>query len=150
MLAPFYHVGIIVPDLGQAMRDLTSTLGLSWAGEQRFDLPVLVSGQTVERDLRFVYSTEGPPYVELIEANEPPWQADDGIQHIGLWCEDVVGEMEKLVAEDGFSLAATGITRKGGPGGFAYLNSPTGLLVELVDSRGKEAFDGWIAGGSYL
>lgn len=150
MLAPFYHVGIIVPELGEAMRDLTSTLGLSWASEQRAEMPVLLDGRLVTRDISFVYSTDGPPYVELIGANEPPWELQDGLQHMGVWCEDVVGEMEKLVTQDGFTTVATGVNRAGAPGGFAYLNSPTGLLVELVDHRGKTAFDRWIGGGDYL
>jgi hypothetical protein len=150
MLAPFYHVGIIVPELGEAMRDLTSTLGLNWASEQRAEMPILLNGIQTTRDIQFVYSTDGPPYVELIGANEPPWELQDGLQHMGIWCEDVVADMEKLVNEDGYTVAATGVTRKGGPGGFAYLNSPTGLLVELVDQRGKAALEGWIAGGDYM
>jgi hypothetical protein len=150
MLAPFYHVGIIVPELGQAMRELTSNLGLSWASEQRFELPVLIDGQVVDRDINFVYSTDGPPYIELIAANEPPWELQDGLQHLGIWCEDVVDEMHRLVTEDGYTAAATGAGRNGETRGFAYLNSPTGLLVELVDKRGKAAFDRWVAGGDYM
>ena len=150
MLAPFYHVGIIVPELGPAMRDLTSNMGLSWASEQRADMPVLIDGQVVSRDISFVYSTDGPPYIELIAANEPPWEIQDGLQHLGIWCEDVLGEMHRLVTEDGYTVAATGVNRKGETRGFAYLNSPTGLLLELVDKRGKEAFDRWVAGGDYL
>jgi catechol 2,3-dioxygenase-like lactoylglutathione lyase family enzyme len=149
MLAPFYHVGLIVPDLAQAKRDLTATLGLSWASEQRREMPVLIGGRSVQRDISFVYSTDGPPYVELIGANEPPWNATDGLHHIGMWSEDVVADMEALVAER-YTVAATGLNRKGLAGGFAYLNSPTGLLVELVDTRGKASFDRWLAGGEYL
>jgi len=149
MLAPFYHVGLIVPELGQAQRDLTSTLGLSWASQQRREIPVLVNGETVQRDISFVYSIEGPPYIELIGANEPPWNARDGLHHVGIWSEDVVADMEALVAEK-YTVAATGLNREGSSGGFAYLNSPTGILLELVDTRGKASFDRWLAGGEYL
>lgn len=149
MLAPFYHVGLIVPELGEAMRDLSSTLGLTWAKQQRGEMPVIVDGRQVTRDISFVYSIEGPPHVELIGANEPPWCAQDGLHHMGIWTEDVVGDMEKLVAEK-YSITATGVGRDGNPSRFAYLTSPTGLLVELVDTRSKAAFDRWVAGGDYL
>lgn len=149
MLAPFYHVGLIVPELGQAMRDLTGTLGLRWASQQRREMPVLVNGRTVQRDISFVYSVDGPPYVELIGANEPPWSAQEGLHHMGMWSEDVVADMEAMVAEN-YTVAATGLNRKGYSGGFAYLSSPTGVLVELVDTRGKASFERWLAGGDYL
>ena len=148
MIAPFSHVGLVVPELGQAQRDLSSTLGLGWASQQRRTIPVRVDGTTLERTLRFVYSREGPPYVELIEADEPPWDLREGLHHMGLWSEDILADIEGLVAGD-FTLAATGVDRRGRSGGFAYLSSPTGLLVELVDQRGRAAFDRWIAGGEY-
>ena len=148
MLAPFYHVGIIVPELGEAMRDLSSTLGLTWAKEQRRAFPVTVNGELVDRDIHFAYSMTGPPYVELIQANEPPWELRDGLHHMGIWSEDVVGDTEKLLAQK-YSIAATAFERPGYAGGFAYLNSPTGLLVELVDSVSKESFDRWVGGGDF-
>jgi hypothetical protein len=149
MLAPFYHVGLIVPELGQAQRDLTSTLGLSWASQQRREMPVLVNGEIVELNISFVYSIEGPPYIELIGTNEPPWSAKVGLHHMGIWSEDIVADMEALISEK-YTVAATGVNRRGSSGGFAYLSSPTGILLELVDTRGKESFDRWLAGGEYL
>lgn len=148
MLAPFFHVGVIVPELGEAQRALGSTLGLTWASQQRREMPVQINGETVHRDISFVYSLEGPPYVELIGANEPPWNLRGGMHHLGMWSSDIVADIDAMVA-DSYSVAATGLNRKGYSGGFAYLNSPTGLLVELVDIRGKDAFDRWLAGGDY-
>lgn len=148
MQAPFYHVGIVVPELGQAQRDLTSTLGLHWASVQRRDMPVWIGGRATRREISFVYSVEGPPHVELIGAAEPPWQASEGLHHMGVWSEDVVADMEALVAER-YTVAATGLDRHGRHGGFAYLSSPTGLLVELVDARTKSSLDRWLAGGEF-
>ena len=51
---------------------------------------------------------------------------------MGIWSEDIVADMEALVAEK-YSVFATGLNRKDYAGGFAYLTSPTGLLLELVD-----------------
>jgi catechol 2,3-dioxygenase-like lactoylglutathione lyase family enzyme len=148
MLAPFYHVGIIVPDLAQAQRDLTSTLGLTWASEQRQEMPVMVNGTLVERDISFVYSITGPPHVELIAANEPPWTAQDGLQHMGIWSEDLIADIDALVAEN-YTVTANGLNRNNEVRRFAYLTSPTGLLVELVDARGKPALERWLAGGDF-
>ncbi|MFV0463943.1 MAG: VOC family protein [Nostocoides sp.] len=149
MQAPFYHVGLIVPDLGQARRDLTGSLGLTWASEQHADMPVLIDGEPTTRELCFVYSVEGPPYVELIAAAEPPWDMREGMHHMGIWSEDLLEDLETLESQ-GYRKAVTGITRGGASGGFAYLNSPAGLLVELVDTRSKAAFDRWLAGGEYF
>ena len=85
------------PSWARPMRDLSSTMGLTWASEQRRAFPITLRGETVERDIQFVYSVTGPPYVELIGANEPPWSAQDGLHHMGIWSEDVVGDIEKLV-----------------------------------------------------
>jgi hypothetical protein len=148
MIAPFYHVGIIVPELGRAQRDLTASLGLSWASEQRRAMPVVIDGATVQRDISFVYSIDGPPHIELIGANEPPWNPRDGLHHMGIWSEDIVADMQALLDQD-YTVAATGEGRGGSPVGFAYLNGPTGVLVELVETRSKPAFERWLAGGEF-
>ncbi len=148
MFAPFYHVGIIVPELAEAKRGLTATLGLDWASDQRREMQINVDGELVDRDIRFVYSTGEPPHVELIEANLPPWELRDGLHHIGVWSEDIAADIEKYAAEK-YRIRASGLNRKKHPGGFAYLSSPSQLLVELVDTRGKPAFDRWLAGGDF-
>ena len=51
------------------------------------------------RDISFVYSVDGPPHVELIAATEPPWCAQEGLHHMGMWTEDVVADMDALVAD---------------------------------------------------
>lgn len=149
MLAPFFHVGLVVPELGEAQRNLSATLGLSWAKPQRGELPMMVNGGLVRRDISFVYSVEGPPYIELIGAGEHPWQAAGGLHHLGIWSEDIVADMEALVAAR-YTITATGVSRKGTAAGFAYLTSPTGVLLELVDTRSRESFNRWLSGGDYL
>lgn len=142
MRSPFYHIGMVVPDIDEAMRHLGDTLGLRWAKVQRTAMGVTVAGERVSRDISFVYSTDGPPYIELISVSEPPWAAKDGIHHLGYWTDDLVADLGALLA-DGYTLAARGR-------GFAYLSSPTGALVELVDTRSIPMFDRWMAGGDYL
>src|ERR1022692_3706367 len=66
---PFFHVGTLVRDIDQAAADFARILGL------RFE-PVrsapLVSGEM----MRFCYSLQGPPYLELVQMAETS---------IGLW-----------------------------------------------------------------
>jgi Glyoxalase/Bleomycin resistance protein/Dioxygenase superfamily len=147
--APFFHVGIIVPDLGQARRDLSSTLGLTWSRERHVEIPVVIQGKRVERNMTVVYSVEGPPYLELVVESGPPWNAQDGLHHMGMWSEDIIADIDALVAQK-YTLEATTDNRLDNyNNGFAYLKSPTGILVELVDSRRRAPFTNWITGGEY-
>jgi catechol 2,3-dioxygenase-like lactoylglutathione lyase family enzyme len=86
---PFFHVGVLVRDIDQAAADFGTMLGL------RFE-PVrsapLVSGET----MRFCYSLQGPPYLELVQMAATslgiwgPEQAD-GLHHIAFADPDVPG-----------------------------------------------------------
>jgi Glyoxalase/Bleomycin resistance protein/Dioxygenase superfamily len=141
MITPFFHVGIIVPELGQAQRDMTSILGLTWEPIMKVELPVLVGERTVERRVTLVYSLEGPPYVELIEASEPPWAAQDGLHHLGIWSEDVAADIEALSSKGHVELGTGVVDGEGTKGGFSYLSGPTGVVLELVDVATQAAFD---------
>jgi catechol 2,3-dioxygenase-like lactoylglutathione lyase family enzyme len=86
---PFFHVGVLVRDIDQAAEDFAKTLGL------RFE-PVrsapLVTGET----MRFCYSLQGPPYLELVQMAATslgiwgPEQAE-GLHHIAFADPDVPG-----------------------------------------------------------
>jgi catechol 2,3-dioxygenase-like lactoylglutathione lyase family enzyme len=146
MIAPFYHVGIVVPDLGQARRDLSSSLGLTWSRERHVDMAIVVDGRPVQLKTALVYSVEGPPHVELIVECGPPWNIREGMHHIGVWSEDILADMNALVAEK-YTVAATTDNRSDNyVNGFAYMKGPTGLLIELVDSRRMGPLNSWLTG----
>lgn len=142
MLPPYYHIGLVVPDIDAAMDHLGRTLGLHWAKLQHTDMGVTIDGERVTREISFVYSTDGPPYLELISESGPPWAPHEGLHHLGFWTDDLPTDLARMLA-DGYTMAARGR-------GFAYLSSPTGTYVELVDTRSRPAFDRWMAGGDYL
>jgi methylmalonyl-CoA/ethylmalonyl-CoA epimerase len=86
---PFFHVGTLVRDIDQAAADFTKILGL------RFE-PVrsapLVSGEI----MRFCYSLQGPPYLELVQMAETSmglWglEQGEGLHHIAFGDPDVPG-----------------------------------------------------------
>jgi catechol 2,3-dioxygenase-like lactoylglutathione lyase family enzyme len=86
---PFFHVGVLVRDIDQAAEDFGLTLGL------RFE-PVrsapLVTGET----MRFCYSLQGPPYLELVQMAATSlgiWgpEEGEGLHHIAFADPDVPG-----------------------------------------------------------
>ena len=66
----------------------------------RFD-DIVEDGVRVERELRLVYSVEGPPFLELIEAQDDGvWgrQHGEGLHHIGVWQNGLEARIAELAA----------------------------------------------------
>jgi hypothetical protein len=57
---PFFHLGILVRDIDQAARDFSALLGL------RFE-PVRAAPVVTGEVMRFRYSLDGPPFLELVQ-----------------------------------------------------------------------------------
>ena len=147
-----FHVGVRVADLDAAMQQLGPALGVRWAEPRdRDDQPVWTPGGGLERvPLRFCYSVEGPMHIELLESSGGSvWDAGDapGTHHIGVWVDDVDAESERLISL-GWSLEAcrSDPGADGTHGIFAYLQPPTGLLVEVVSREIQPVFEAWWAG----
>jgi hypothetical protein len=84
---PFFHVGILVRDIEIAAGDFSAVLGLEF--EPVRTAPV-VSGEM----MRFRYSLQGPPYLEIVEmAGSGIWAPDrgEGLHHIAFADPDVRG-----------------------------------------------------------
>ena len=69
---PFYHVGLVVPDVHAAMEQYTQTLGLTWATPHESALKVIVDGEPRVGQLAVTYSLQGPPHLELIQERSGP------------------------------------------------------------------------------
>ncbi len=97
-----YHVGVLVEDLDAAMARFGQVLGLTFPEPRTIHLSDLVEyGETVVRDLRVVYSNEGPPFLELIEAQDGGlWghQHGEGLHHIGMWQDGLEARMAEMQA----------------------------------------------------
>jgi hypothetical protein len=143
MLTPFYHVGIVVPDIERAQKEVGGALGLTWGTPMTIPVPVDYGGEVTLREFTFVYSVEGPPLVELVAVGSPPWTVSEGVHHVGHWSTDLAVDTQSLQS-NGFTLVAHGVNEAGALFGFVYLRSPSGLLVELVDV----AVQAMLAGGS--
>ena len=98
--APFFHVGILVEDMHDAIARFGEVLGLDFATPPRSLIPQLDEGGEVrDWEVYVSYSRQGPPHFELIEA------AGDGIfgaqqgygfHHLGAWIEDAPAFAQRL------------------------------------------------------
>jgi hypothetical protein len=128
-VAAFYHVGLIVENLQEAMDELSQSVGLHW--EEPHD------SEYGSSRIRVTMSIEGPPFIELIQG-EPGglWDTSQGsrMDHIGFWAEDLESEKQKLSAAGmvlDFDSAHYGFGTRGSV--FSYHRSPkTGLRIELI------------------
>lgn len=146
-----YHTGIRVPDLDAAMAELGPTLDVTWADVRDFPEMALWTPddgvQTVA--LRFTYSCEGPQHVELLEASPGCiWDGreDPGVHHLGVWVDDVAAEVDAAVAA-GWTCIAASAPPDGGYGPWAYLQPPSGTIVEVVSEAIRAHFEPWWAEG---
>jgi hypothetical protein len=148
----FFHVGYVVPDLGEAMRRLTASAGLRWAAART--LPVTlrtdVLGLTgeISTAVSLTYSVQGPPHLELI-AEQPGtiWSGEHPrLHHLGYWSGRFADDIAALTRA-GFEFEAGAVDEDGALTRFAYLREPhTGLRVELRDRARRPAMQRWLRG----
>ena len=146
-----YHLGVRVPDIGQAMDEMGSSLGLEWCSlQERAQTVWLPDDGVVDIPLKFTYSTTGPMHVELLEgAPGSVWdgRVSPGAHHIGVWSDDVRGDTQSLL-DAGWTLLMAQAPPENGYGAFTYVQPPSGLIVELVWSAIAPMFQRWFDGGS--
>ena len=144
-----FHVGVRVPSLEAAMDEIGASLGVTWAEPRENPAQTLwtPAGGAQEIHLKYTYSAEGPQHIELLEG--PPgtfWDGREhaGAHHVGVWADDVSAETERLVALGWTLVGAQHDPGAGsGVGLFTYLQPPSGLIVELVDSAVVPFFEQW-------
>ncbi|MFI5665063.1 VOC family protein [Streptomyces sp. NPDC051684] len=142
-MTAFYHVCFVVPDIEQTMRDFRRSAGVEWSEP--------ASDRLGEWDYRIVFTTGGPPFIELIEGpSGSPWDASAGARfdHIGFWTSDVRESSRRLEAE-GLPVDFTGCPY-GRPFAYHQVNS-IGARIELVDVARQSPFlDRWHPGGEAM
>ncbi|OBH43150.1 VOC family protein [Mycobacterium mantenii] len=130
----FYHTGIIVPDLDEAMARLSALAGYRWITPVSYTLPFRTTSGTQEVTSTFVYSLQAP-HVELIkEVPGTAWTAAPGnaIHHLGYWTDNLA-ESAKILEDNGFSFEATADTAPPELALFAYYLDAAGTRIEIVD-----------------
>jgi catechol 2,3-dioxygenase-like lactoylglutathione lyase family enzyme len=147
---PGYHIALIVEDLERATSELSAGLGLTWAKVQRRDVTRHTDDGRHDVEFAFVYSLQGPPYMELIEQRrDDPLLAELGLHHIGVWCDDDRPAESARLEGLGFPLESVNVGADGAWTGGLY-HQVGGLRVELVDmGRSGPGLCRYLAGGDY-
>jgi len=146
-----FHVGYIVSDVEIAMAQLSEATGISWHPPQVFSLDIHMGNERVGFDVRFTYSKEGPLQIEVAQGPAGTlWDVDEygGPNHNGYWTDDLVGDIDRLKGR-GFEVLYSGAGDEPGPQGFAMLQSPWGMRVELIDEVMLPMFETWYRTGSF-
>jgi hypothetical protein len=146
-----YHVAWVVPDLESAMDDFSS-VGLRWATPvTRHIVTKTPESERQAWSIDVTYSIDDPVHVELIEdCPGSPWQLDtSGVpHHMGWWAHDLRRDIKRLESE-GYRLDAWMVDEDDQPTRFAYLQSPAGMRVELVDIAARPQLRAWWSGLPY-
>ena len=144
-----FHVGYIVADIDEAMRRLSDAAGVTWHPPQVFALDIMVGDERQQFETRFTYSVEGPVQLEVAEGPAGTlWDAEvhGGPNHNGYWTDDLVGDIDRLVAGGGqLVFAGAG---ENGPEGFAMVDV-AGSRIELIDEVMQPMFDTWYRTGTF-
>ncbi|MGF1617795.1 MAG: VOC family protein [Acidimicrobiia bacterium] len=152
---PYYHIGILVPDLDEAVERFSDVLGVTFADRVYQDSQHFDDGGVL-RDLRLhlTYSIDGPPYYELIEA-----QGDEGLysikhgaglHHVGIWEPDPTAKREEYYAK-GMTHEAT-IYRPDGSIIVTFFDPEPlgGVRIEFANLDLKEGHESWLTGGDFV
>lgn len=146
-----FKVGLLVEDLEAAMRDVGRWLGVTWTPVQESPLVLQVGLRREAVELRYVYSTSGPVFLELLQSRPDGYYAapqGSHLHHVGRWVDDLAKASAELTAAD-FPMEAAGIDGEGNwPAMFAFHRGRHGLRVELVDRAMQPSFEGWLSGGT--
>lgn len=146
-----FHSGVLVPDLGAAMSDLGTSLGVEWAATREVEQSVWSpEAGCATVPLRFTYSVHGPQHIELVEGpTGTVWAAGEtpGVHHVGVWVDDVEKETRSLLGA-GWHMIAAHHPPEDGFGVFSYVAPPSGLIVELVASVIRPQFEAWWSAGA--
>jgi hypothetical protein len=130
-----FHTAYVVPDLEKAMEQLGRGLELKWTEPRVTHRVVHTAAGDQDMTFRVVFSYEGPPHVELIEAKAGTMfdGAEITVHHVGVWTDDVNAASARL-AEQGLPWAAhmdSDTVR--GRWRVAFNRNPYGGYVELLD-----------------
>ncbi len=140
------HFAVVVDDLETAMARHAELMGITWPPIRELDRSFRRGdGTAFHARLRVVYSRQGPPYLELIEAvPHSPWVMDPtgGLHHIALWSDHLVEDSARL-SKAGAPLELTYDTTEA-VHGFAYHREPSGGRLEIIDTALRPTIEAWI------
>ncbi|MET8661712.1 VOC family protein [Streptomyces griseus] len=150
--SPYFHVGVVVLALEEAMAQFSLHHGISFPEPATIRIPN--PGEPGgDHEIRVVYSNEGAPFYELIEATASdifPSVSQGEVHHVGVWEDDMARRVAELRA-GGIGIEASGRGLEGHAGLMEGAvphwvitePGPTGLRFEYVDSAMRPGIDAW-------
>lgn len=141
-LLPYYHVGIVVPDVAVARAQLSQQLGVAWGPVLHLDAADYRdgSGRDLVLPTTMCYSVDAP-HLELIqEVPGSVWVCNEysNLHHIGFWSDDLAADGSDLTGS-GCPLQLAGRAGEHAPVSFAYHRNDLGVRIEIVDGDMREA-----------
>ena len=146
--APYFHVGILVPDLDEAIARFHDVLGLDFAEPSRSTIPQLdENGISHEWEVHVTYSIQAP-HLELIEAaGDGVYGAQNGfgVHHIGGWIADAPAFIDHLT---GLGVGTEAVMRNGDTNLGAYFDPAAlfGVRFEAVPTLIRPGWESWVTG----
>jgi catechol 2,3-dioxygenase-like lactoylglutathione lyase family enzyme len=149
-LRDFYHVGIVVRNIDDAMQDLEGRFGVGRWATMAAEFPGSYRGSEVTAGAKIAYAPSGIGYVELVEPTSGTWAAQafldehgEGVYHLGYWVDDIVATLRRA-GELGLGVDTVGTDPQGPV--FAYLEPAFGVHIELVRASVRPMLESWVAG----
>ena len=138
-----FHIGVIVADMNKGLEDIARRFGASFPDPRDAQVSIRYKGEVQSVPVKFAYSRQGPPYIEVIQAVPGTvWEANAGsrIHHLGVFCDNVEDEIARLESEgytyEGASLGPDGKSLAGAQ----YINNESGIRLELLAGETREGF----------
>lgn len=139
---PYFHVGILVPDIEEAMARFSEVLGLSFRRPVTAQIDHFADPTPREFEATFTYSYEGPPYFELIEMADSLLHSPsngEGLHHVGIWSPNLQAAIPEFEAA-GLGHEASILGPRGEP--LVWFNKAAdlhGTRIEFLDDGGMRA-----------
>ena len=137
--AGFFHIGIVVKDMAQGMKDMSRRFGVTFPEAREANVTMRYRGEDQKVSVKFVYSREGPVYIELLEAVPGTVWENLGIHHLGVFCDHMEDEISKLVA-DGYTHEGASLGADGSFQGAQYITNESGVRLEFQRGEFREQF----------
>ncbi len=149
---PHSHVAFLVTNLEEGMARFTEILGVRFHPPRTAFLERVEDPHPHPVELRFTYSAEGPPHIELVEAQDAGVYAlahGEGVHHVGVWESGLARHADRMGAL-GLRSASRVVTADGGL--LTWMNEPSdahGVRFEFVDDAGREMFEHFMKTGEF-
>ncbi len=140
-LSPYYHVGIVVPDIAAAQQELSEQLGVAWGPVLHLDVVDYrdENGDDIVLPTTMCYSVDEPHLELILEVPGSLWECNEysNLHHVGFWSDDLAADGGRLTGS-GCPLQLCGRAGDHAPVSFSYHRNGLGVRIEIVDGAMRE------------